>query len=182
MKKDILYDQYRLTGKWSNHVSLRLLLLNRVFRRLYYYRKLRHSTGFVFIMFQCLNQMLHRKMSLEIPRSVKLGKGVLLLHPYSITFNSGCEIGENFTICKGATIGNSKTKKAGAPIIGDNVYVGLNAVIVGGVKIGSNVLIAPNAFVNFDVPNDSVVIGNPGQIHHKERAAEPYIVNSIWNV
>ena len=35
---------------------------------------------------------------------------------------------------------------------------------MGGVKIGNNVLIAPNAFVNFDVPDNSIVIGNPGRI------------------
>ena len=37
-----------------------------------------------------------------------------------------------------------------------------------GVNIGNDVLIAPNAFVNFDVPNNSIVIGNPGQIIRRE--------------
>lgn len=48
--------------------------------------------------------------------------------------------------------------------ISDNVIINANAVVVGGVKIGNNVLVAPNAFVNFDVPDDSIVIGNPGRI------------------
>ena len=53
--------------------------------------------------------------------------------------------------------------------------VGINSTIVGNIKIGNNVLIAPNAVVNFDVPDNSVVIGNPGVIHHKENATEGYI-------
>lgn len=55
----------------------------------------------------------------------------------------------------------------------------LNAVIVGKIKIGNNVLIAPNAYVSFDVPSNSVVIGNPGQITPKENATEGYINNKI---
>jgi serine O-acetyltransferase len=39
-----------------------------------------------------------------------------------------------------------------------------NSIIIGNAKIGNNVLIAPGAFVNFDVPDNSVVIGNPGRI------------------
>ena len=45
------------------------------------------------------------------------------------------------------------------------------------VKIGNNVLIAPGAFVNFDVPDNSIVLGNPGQIiPRKESPTKAYIV------
>lgn len=63
----------------------------------------------------------------------------------------------------------------GSPTIGNRVFVGINATIVGNIKIGDDVLIAPNTFVNFDVPSHSVVIGNPGVIHHKENATVGYI-------
>ena len=52
---------------------------------------------------------------------------------------------------------------------------GANAVIVGKINIGNNVLIAPNSYVNFDVPDNSIVIGNPGKIIHKDNATEGYI-------
>lgn len=181
-KSDILFDQYRFTGKWSNHVNFWLVLTNRAFRRIYYYRKLQATKGFVFLIFQILNKMLHKKMSVEIPRSIQLGKGVLLLHPYSITFNSGCVIGDNFTILKGATIGNSKSGKVGTPTIGNNVYVGLNSTVVGGIHVGNDVMIAANTFVNFDVPDGALVIGSPGVIHRKTRASAPYTNNSIENI
>lgn len=43
------------------------------------------------------------------------------------------------------------------------------------IKIGNDVLIAPNAYVNFDVPDHSVVVGNPGKVYHRENATEGYI-------
>jgi serine O-acetyltransferase len=76
---------------------------------------------------------------------------------------------------KGATIGFSQGKKPGAPRLGNCVYVGLNATILGGVVIGDDVMIAPNTFVNQDVPSHSIVIGNPCKIIHKENATNQYI-------
>ncbi|WP_425440669.1 hypothetical protein [Pontibacter mucosus] len=64
--------------------------------------------------------------------------------------------------------------------MGDNVWIGTGSVIVGNVRIGSNVLIAPNAFVNVDVPDNSLVVGNPCKILEKEAPCEGYI-NSTLN-
>ena len=47
------------------------------------------------------------------------------------------------------------------PTIGNEVWIGVNATIVGKVTIGDDVLIAPNAFVNCDIPSHCVVFGNP---------------------
>ena len=52
-------------------------------------------------------------------------------------------------------------------------------MIVGKVKIGSDVLIAPLTYVNFDVPDHSIVIGNPGRIIPKENATADYISNRV---
>lgn len=105
-----------------------------------------------------------------------IGEGLLLSHAYCITVNSGAHIGKNVTLFKGATIGSIRGGKLnGTPIIGDNVTVCSNAIVCGKIKIGNNVLIAANAFVNFDVPDDSVVIGNPGVIHHKENPSQYYL-------
>lgn len=182
MKNDILFDQYRITGKWSTKVSLWLLFKNRSFRKIYYFRKLQESHGITYKLYHILNFLLQKKISIELPRTVKLGKGFKILHPYSITINGSSEIGENFTILKGATIGESKTGKIGAPVIGDNVYVGLNSTVVGGIHIGNDVMIAANTFVNFDVPDGALVIGSPGVIHERKKASHPHISNSILNI
>ena len=55
----------------------------------------------------------------------------------------------------------NRGKNKGVPTIGNEVWIGINAAIVGGITIGDDVLIAPNSFVNVDVPSHSVVFGNP---------------------
>ena len=50
-----------------------------------------------------------------------------------------------------------------------------NASVCGSIRIGNDVLIAANSFVDFDVPDNSLVIGNPGEIHHKELATKDYM-------
>ena len=74
------------------------------------------------------------------------------------------------------TIGQeNRGKRKGCPVIGNNDWIGVNAVVVGNIHIGNDVMICPNSFVNFDVPDHSVVIGNPGIIHHKRNATIHYI-------
>ena len=54
-----------------------------------------------------------------------------------------------------------------------------NLIVVGKIKIGNDVLIAPGAYVNFDVPDHSIVIGNPGKIIPKQNATEGYIASPV---
>lgn len=55
----------------------------------------------------------------------------------------------NCNIHKGVTIGQeNRGKRQGTPIIGDNVWIGMNVTIVGNIKIGNDVLIAPNTYLN----------------------------------
>ena len=61
-------------------------------------------------------------------------------------------------------------KRQGVPTLKNHIYIGANASIVGGITIGNDVLIAANSFVDFDVPDNSLVIGNPCIIKHKENA------------
>ena len=84
--------------------------------------------------------------------------------------------GRNVNIHRGVVIGQeNRGKRKGAPTLGDDIWIGINASIVGGVKVGNDVMIAPGAFVNRDVPSHSVVIGNPCIIKHKDHATEGYI-------
>lgn len=84
-------------------------------------------------------------------------------------------LGRNVNILNGATIGNAAGKRPGARTIGDRVYIGLNATVLGGITVGDDVLIAPNAFVNQNIPSHSIVIGNPCQIIPRENATQEYI-------
>lgn len=87
-------------------------------------------------------------------------------------------IGENCNTSPGVTIETTRRgENKGAPKIGNPVWVGTNAIIVGKITIGNNVLIAPGAYVNFDVPDNSIVLGNPGRIIPTLDATLGYINN-----
>lgn len=87
---------------------------------------------------------------------------------------------KNCNLNKGCTLGKeNRGKREGAPVLGDNVWVGTNSVVVGNIHIGNDVLIAPNAYVNFDVPEHSIVLGNPGKIIKRDNATDGYITNGV---
>ena len=120
------------------------------------------------------------KYGLEIKPDTQIGKGLYLGHPYNITINNHAVIGDNCNIHKGVVIGREKRgKREGAPTIGNKVWIGINAAVVGKITIGDDVLIAPCSYVNCDIPSHSVVFGNPCVIKHKENATEGYINNTI---
>lgn len=118
------------------------------------------------------------KNFVEMSIDSNIGKGLYIGHPFGITINPKSIIGENCNIHKGVTIGQeNRGKKKGTPSIGNEVWIGINSTIVGKVRIGNDVLISANSFVNFDVPDHSIVIGNPGKIIPKENATKDYINN-----
>ena len=97
-------------------------------------------------------------------------------HHGPVVINQNSRIGKNCNIAQNVTIGmENRGPRKGCPIIGDKVWIGAGAVIVGKIQIGDDVLIAPNSFVNCDIPSHSVVFGNPCVIKHKEDATEAYI-------
>ncbi len=132
------------------------------------------------VFFSLVYSMLTRSRGIEIPFSATIGRGFKLNHVYGITINPLVEMGMNCDISKGATLGEEyRGIRKGCPSIGNRVWIGSNAMVVGKITIGDDVLIAPNAFVNRDVPSSSIVFGNPCIIKHKENATEGYTVNPI---
>lgn len=117
-----------------------------------------------------------KKNHIEIPLSTNIEGGLYIGHPYCITVNPKTVIGSNCNIHKGVTIGQeNRGKRMGTPHIGNCVWIGVNATIVGNINIGDDVLIAPNTYVNCDVPSHSVVFGNPCIIKHRDDATQDYI-------
>ena len=115
---------------------------------------------------------------IEMSYLTQIDGGLYIGHPYGITINHNAIIGRNVNIHKGVTIGReNRGKREGVPTIGNNVWIGINATIVGKITIGDDVLIAPNSFVNCDVPSLSVVFGNPCVIKHEDNATAGYIEN-----
>jgi serine O-acetyltransferase len=80
-----------------------------------------------------------------------------------IIINPLVRIGDNCTLYPGVLIGH-KYEGALAPQIGNNVFIGSGAKIIGAITIGSNVTIAPNTVVTKDIPDNCTVGGIPAKI------------------
>lgn len=161
-------------------------LLKRIFRPLEirYIRLYRKANGCKFLplkLFYMLRLMsLSNRTKIQIPARTKIGEGFYIGHLGRVIIHPEAELGKNINIATGVTIGmENRGKRKGVPKISDNCWIGTNAVIVGNVRIGSDCLIAPLSYVNFDVPDHSIVIGNPGKIIPKENATAEYICNPI---
>lgn len=111
------------------------------------------------------------KLGFSIPINV-FGPGLCIVHPGTIVVSNGAKIGANCRIHEGVTIG-ATNKSEKAAIIGDNVFIGSGAKIIGEVKISSEVQIAANAVVVKDVISDSgcTVGGIPARVISKNNSS-----------
>jgi serine O-acetyltransferase len=120
------------------------------------------------------------KYGFQISDRTVIGHGFFLGHFGNVVINPDVKIGNNCNISHGVTIGKTnRGKLKGSPTLNDLVWVGTNSVIVGNITIGSNVLIAPNSYINFSIPNNSIVVGNPGKIKYSENPTHNYINNIL---
>ncbi|WP_160165087.1 serine acetyltransferase [Paraclostridium bifermentans] len=95
----------------------------------------------------------------EIPFKCKIGAGLKLMHPHSIILHPCVQLGENCTLFHGITIGsNEKGDVNNVAIIGDNVYIGTGAKIIGGVIIESNCKIGANSVVVKNMKKNQTII------------------------
>lgn len=179
IKKNIKADLHRLNpGDFSYRKFFRGLR-SKGFKYLFFLRLKKHSNALIRFPATVMCWLLTYRYSFQIPHKTPIGKGFFIGHFGTIVISINARIGENCNIAHNTTIGAGRGKRAGAPQIGNFVWIGTGAVIVGNIKIDDNVLIAPNAFVNFDVPSNSVVIGNPGKIIPKKNPTHNYI-NNAW--
>lgn len=141
------------------------------------YRKYQCNSGNLWGRFYLYKlEKLENKTGFSFEGNRSIGKGLIIGHWGKIVINGQASFGSHFFVTHGVTIGRDiRGKRKGVPHFGDRVCVRANSTIVGNVRIGNDVLIAPNTFVNFDVPDHSVVIGNPAVIHYRENATEGHL-------
>ena len=182
-KSTFTYDLYRYEGKRCERFGVKLKSVLFTPGRTYTFL-FRHASEARYKLTKAFWSILlfivKIQTGIQIPVGTKIDKGMRILHFGAIVVNPNAVIGKNFNIAQGVLIGNSGGKKAGTPTIGNNVYCGANSIIIGGINIGNDVLIAPGAFVNFDVPDNSIVIGNPGKIIPRESSpTKKYILYPV---
>ena len=134
----------------------KLLYSDKYYRSVYYHRVGKVSKLFRFLL-PCSETFC-------ISPGVIIGKGIFPAHPFA-TYINAYSIGDYFSFRNNITIGNKSDERyEETPVIGDNVSVGANSVIIGGIHIGNNVIIGAGSVVIRDVPDNSVVAGNPAKI------------------
>ena len=100
---------------------------------------------------------------IELPRSATIGPGLYIGHFGGITISPGARIGKNCNISQQVTIGVSgKDGNRGVPVIGDNVYIAPGARLFGKISIGNNCKIGANAVVYKSIPDNAIVVLDPG--------------------
>lgn len=112
---------------------------------------------------------IEHKYGIQISRYAKIGKGFYIGHYGTIVVSSKAVIGNNVNISHGVTIGvANRGDHAGVPTIGNYVYIGPGAKIIGNIHIGDHVAIGANAVVTKDVPDYACVGGVPAKILNME--------------
>ena len=124
----------------------------RVFRNLFYYRMGEYRSVFI-------KWLLPPEPTLHI-WCPEIGEGCHFEHNYATYLNAE-HIGKNFYCLQLVTLGNGK---GGRPVIGDNVSIYTGAIVYGGIRIGNNVKISAGSVVFEDIPDNSLVAGNPAKI------------------
>ena len=106
-------------------------------------------------------------LCIELPWTTRGGPGFRIDHGQALISNDGTVFGAGCTVRNSTTIGNKKLKDGSysrAPIFGNRVDVGANAVIIGPINIGDDVAIGAGAVVLKDVPANHVAVGNPARV------------------
>ena len=183
----LLYsDLYRITGNVKTTTLLRYVLIGGSFKYNFWMRTCHYTRRhpmLKFLAFPFARFVLGRltyKFGISIPASTQIGSGFYIGHFGGIVVNSQSVIGKNCNISHGVTLGQAnRGRNTGYPVLGDDVYIGPGAKIVGAVKIGNNVAIGANCVVTRDIPDNSVVVGIPGRVISQE-GSKGYVNNTDY--
>jgi len=178
MQEIIKADLFRYIPERYSFLNLLKGFRSQGFRYMYFRRKVHLSNRKNPMRLLYWVMMRHYMYKFGFQIAGNIGKGFFIGHFGTIVTHQDVIIGDNCNIAHNVTIGVTRRgKKAGAPKIGNEVWIGTGAILVGNISIGNNVLVAPGTYINFNVPDNSIVIGNPGVIKQCAEATEGYINN-----
>jgi serine O-acetyltransferase len=136
-----------------------------------YYRLMqwcrRYSLTPLEVLFNRLNSML---CGCVIGRGAEFGPGFVIIHSSGIVINGAVRAGSGVHIEHQATIGAERRE---TPMLGDNVFIGAGAKIIGGVTLGDGVRVGANAVVLEDVPDHHTAVGVPARAVPQQSSRKP---------
>lgn len=161
-----LNSSYQNSRTDNLKLFVRLIKRHKDFRNIFIYRALQCGTSPFSIkvsIFKALYPPVQDLYMTPYPRMEVAPGGLLLYHPFSTIINAK-RIGRNVIIRNNTTIGNTGENLDNSPIIGDNVNIGVGAIIIGKITIGSNVIIGAGSVVVKNLPDNCVAAGNPARV------------------
>jgi len=102
-------------------------------------------------------------MGSVVHRETQIGHGLHIIHPESVRIAPGAVIGNRVGIMQGVVVGTTPDR-SGTPVVGDDVFIGAGAKVLGPIRIGDRARIAANSLVINDVPADATAIGVPAKV------------------
>ena len=116
-----------------------------------------------------INYEAHKLTGCDIHPGATVGKRFFIDHATGVVIGETAVIGNDVTLYQGVTLGGVSFEKGKRhPTIGDRVVIGANATVLGNITIGNDVRIGAGSVVLKDVPNNSTVVGVPGQIIERD--------------
>ena len=144
-------DIIHILGHYLLTPSYRLIIHYRAAQ--YFYKKKKNSLRYKF--YNLLLIHVANKYCATIDAPIEIGEGLKFDHGGPFVLNPSAIIGKHCTIHPNVLIGGNRPK--GAPVIGDNYYIGNGAKIIGPCRIGDWVFIAPGAIITKDVPSEALM-------------------------
>ena len=102
-----------------------------------------------------------------IGRGAEFGPGFVLIHSTGVVINGSVRGGRNVYIEHQVTIG---AERRNSPVIGNDVFIGAGAKVIGSVTVGDGARVGANAVVVHDVPPHSTVVGIPARVVRQRNA------------
>lgn len=147
----------------NNGLISKLLLYTWFFGHYIYYRvKIPVVRQLLYVIYRILDLLIVRTVcSSSVPPTCKIGKNIILPHPIGIVIHDNAVIGDNVRLLHQVTIGRNRFStidKLKPPTIGNNVFIGAGAKLIGPIHIGDDCIIGVNAVITKNIPDNSTVV------------------------
>ena len=122
------------------------------------FKPLRTLFGAVYLVLKLFSEIV---TGITMDRTVKLGRKPHIIHAATIFIHPRVVIGDNFGVMHNVTLGTNMSSDV--PVVGNDVFIGCGASVLGKVHVGDGARIAANSLVINDVPAGSFAVGVPAK-------------------
>jgi serine O-acetyltransferase len=176
-------DHHRYHGQYKPLHLLKDLFFNRGFKITFCYRIAHYfyvnRQKMALRLFNLYYFNLQTRYCCELPYETEIGPGFYFGHVFGAIVNAQSRFGKNVNMSHGVTLGKiAQGPRAGAPVVGDNVYIAPGAKIIGGIHLGKGTAVGANAVVTKDTPENAVVVGIPGEVISLKGSGD-YVIRTV---